>query len=85
MKRAPELKVITANIQPVHMAILEGDEEIFFTEQRRLEERFNGIPSISALKAFSKPIPKLPKSSTALRASGRGRVNQKFYGISFAE
>ncbi len=27
----PQLKVITANIQPVHMAIMEGEQEIFFT------------------------------------------------------
>lgn len=52
VKRAPELKVITANIQSVHMAILEGEEEIFFTEQRRLEERFNGIPLFIRPKSF---------------------------------
>lgn len=40
----PQLKVITANIQPVHMAIMEGEEEIFFTEQQALAERFNGVP-----------------------------------------
>ena len=27
----PQLSVITANIQPVHMAIMEGEQEIFFT------------------------------------------------------
>ena len=30
----PQLKVITANIQPVHMAIMEGEQEIFFTEHQ---------------------------------------------------
>ena len=40
----PQLKVITANIQPVHMAIMEGEQEIFFTEQQALAERFNGVP-----------------------------------------
>ena len=29
----PQLKVITANIQPVHMAIMEGEEEILLSEQ----------------------------------------------------
>jgi 23S rRNA (uracil747-C5)-methyltransferase len=56
-KRAPELKVVTANIQPVHMAILEGDEEIFFTEQRRLEERLNGIPLYIRPKSFFQTNP----------------------------
>ena len=43
-ERLPQLKVITANIQPVHMAIMEGEEEIFFTDQQALAERFNGVP-----------------------------------------
>ncbi len=40
----PQLKVITANIQPVHMAIMEGEQEIFFTEQQALGEVFNEVP-----------------------------------------
>ncbi|EIJ71837.1 putative 23S rRNA methyluridine methyltransferase [Pasteurella bettyae CCUG 2042] len=39
--KLPQLKVITANIQPQPAAILEGEKEIFFTEQQVLEERFN--------------------------------------------
>ncbi|MDP3464603.1 MAG: 23S rRNA (uracil(747)-C(5))-methyltransferase RlmC [Sulfuricurvum sp.] len=49
---SPALKVITANIQPVHMAILEGEEEIFLTEETRLEERLNGIPLFIRPKSF---------------------------------
>jgi 23S rRNA (uracil747-C5)-methyltransferase len=59
IKRAPDLKVITANIQPVHMAILEGEEEIFLTEQRRLEERFNGIPLYVRPKSFFQTNPEV--------------------------
>jgi len=59
MKRAPDLKVITANIQPVHMAILEGEEEIFLSEQRRLEERFNGIPLYIRPKSFFQTNPEV--------------------------
>lgn len=40
----PQLKVISANIQPVHMAIMEGEREIWLTEQRALAENFNGVP-----------------------------------------
>jgi 23S rRNA (uracil747-C5)-methyltransferase len=57
IQRAPELKVITANIQSVHMAILEGEEEIFLTEQRRLEERLNGIPLYIRPKSFFQTNP----------------------------
>ncbi|MBD3809437.1 MAG: 23S rRNA (uracil(747)-C(5))-methyltransferase RlmC [Sulfuricurvum sp.] len=59
LKRSPELKVVTANIQPVHMAILEGDEEIFFTEARRLEERFNGVPLFIRPKSFFQTNPEV--------------------------
>lgn len=56
---APEIKVITVNIQPVHMAILEGDEEIFLTEQTRLEENFNGIPLFIRPKSFFQTNPEV--------------------------
>lgn len=40
----PQLKVISVNLQPVHMAIMEGETEIFLTEEQALAERFNGVP-----------------------------------------
>ncbi|MGS9235731.1 23S rRNA (uracil(747)-C(5))-methyltransferase RlmC, partial [Salmonella enterica subsp. enterica serovar Infantis] len=40
----PQLRVITANIQPVHMAILEGETEIYLTDQQALADRFNDVP-----------------------------------------
>lgn len=43
-ERLPQLKVITVNIQPVHMAIMEGETEIFLTEQQALVESFNDVP-----------------------------------------
>lgn len=43
-ERLPQLKVITVNIQPLHMAIMEGETEIFLTEQQALAERFNDVP-----------------------------------------
>ncbi len=43
-QQLPQLKLITANIQPVHMAIMEGEKEIFLTEQQALAENFNGVP-----------------------------------------
>ena len=42
-RKLPQLSVISANIQPVAMAILEGEQEIIFTDEV-LEETFNGIP-----------------------------------------
>lgn len=36
--------MISINLQPQHAAILEGEQEIFLTEQQFLPENFNGIP-----------------------------------------
>lgn len=57
LAEAPELKVVTVNIQPVHMAVLEGDEEIFLTDEKRLEERFNGISLYIRPKSFFQTNP----------------------------
>ncbi|QDY41485.1 23S rRNA (uracil(747)-C(5))-methyltransferase RlmC [Candidatus Pantoea soli] len=43
-QQLPQLQVISANIQPVHMAILEGEEEIALTSRQALEENFNQVP-----------------------------------------
>ncbi|MEW5838749.1 MAG: 23S rRNA (uracil(747)-C(5))-methyltransferase RlmC [Pseudomonadota bacterium] len=39
----PGLAVVSANLQPVHQAILEGEEEIILSEQSSLTMRLNGI------------------------------------------
>lgn len=57
ISKIPDLKVVTVNIQPVHMAILEGEEEIFLTEETRIEERFNGIPLFIRPKSFFQTNP----------------------------
>ncbi|UCZ75509.1 23S rRNA (uracil(747)-C(5))-methyltransferase RlmC [Dickeya zeae] len=43
-QQLPQLTVISANIQPVHQAILEGEQEIPLTPAQALEERFNQVP-----------------------------------------
>ena len=43
-QQLPQLSVISANIQPVHMAILEGDEEIALTENQALADQLNHVP-----------------------------------------
>ncbi|RKQ39656.1 23S rRNA (uracil(747)-C(5))-methyltransferase RlmC [Enterobacter sp. R1(2018)] len=56
-QQLPQLKVISANIQPVHMAIMEGEQEIPLTEQRALEERFNGVPLYIRPQSFFQTNP----------------------------
>jgi len=40
----PQLTVISVNIQPVHMAIMEGEQEIILSDASALAESFNRIP-----------------------------------------
>lgn len=53
----PSISVISANIQPVHMAILEGEQEIFLTDEQRLPEQFNDVPLYIRPKSFFQTNP----------------------------
>jgi len=67
----PQLLVITANIQPVHMAIMEGEQEIFFTEQQALAETFNDVPLWIRPQSFFQTNPTV---ASALYATARDWV-----------
>ncbi|MCW9733427.1 23S rRNA (uracil(747)-C(5))-methyltransferase RlmC [Avibacterium sp. 20-15] len=58
----PQIKVVSLNIQPKHAAILEGEEEIFLTEQKQLEENFNQIPLFIRPQGFFQTNPKVAES-----------------------
>ncbi|QSX41353.1 23S rRNA (uracil(747)-C(5))-methyltransferase RlmC [Shewanella cyperi] len=57
LARWPGIKVVSVNLQPVHMARLEGEEEIFLTEATRLEEVFNAVPLFIRPKSFFQTNP----------------------------
>ncbi|WP_446469482.1 23S rRNA (uracil(747)-C(5))-methyltransferase RlmC [Xenorhabdus stockiae] len=56
-EQLPQLTVISANIQPTHMAILEGEKEIIFTEKKMLKENFNNIPLYIRPRSFFQTNP----------------------------
>jgi 23S rRNA (uracil747-C5)-methyltransferase len=58
-QQLPQLKVISANIQPVHMAIMEGELEIPLTEQQALEEQFNQVPLYIRPQSFFQTNPQV--------------------------
>lgn len=58
----PQLAVISVNIQPVHMAILEGEQEIVLTEKTFLDEYFNDIPLHVRPKGFFQTNPDVAAS-----------------------
>ena len=64
----PEIKVVSVNIQPVHMARLEGDTEIFLTDNQLLEEEFNGIPLFQRPKSFFQTNPAVAEQLYATAA-----------------
>lgn len=69
----PQLKVISVNIQPVHMAIMEGEREIFLTDQQALAEKFNGVPLAIRPQSFFQTNPTV---ASQLYATARDWVRQ---------
>ncbi|WP_338591764.1 23S rRNA (uracil(747)-C(5))-methyltransferase RlmC [Shewanella khirikhana] len=70
----PAIKVVSVNLQPVHMARLEGEEEIFLTEATRLEEVFNGVPLFIRPKSFFQTNPEVAASLYATAANWVGEL-----------
>lgn len=58
-QQLPQLQVISANIQPVHMAILEGEEEMALTPEQALPERFNDVPLYIRPQSFFQTNPQV--------------------------
>lgn len=56
-EQLPQLRVISVNIQPVHMAILEGDTEIILTDETALAERLNDVPLFIRPRGFFQTNP----------------------------
>lgn len=48
----PGLRVVSANLQPEHKAVLEGEQEIVLGERQRLTMRINGLPLHLMPKSF---------------------------------
>jgi 23S rRNA (uracil747-C5)-methyltransferase len=53
----PAIRVVSVNLQPAHMAVLEGEREILLTEQTRLAERLNDVPLYIRPKSFFQTNP----------------------------
>lgn len=50
--RWPELLVCSANIQPEHKAVLEGELEIILSQQHRLRVELNDVPLYLSVQSF---------------------------------
>ncbi|MGF1736413.1 23S rRNA (uracil(747)-C(5))-methyltransferase RlmC [Photobacterium satsumensis] len=69
----PQVKVVSVNVQPIHMARLEGEEEIFLTETQHLVEQFNAVPLVIRPKSFFQTNPKVAEK---LYATARDWVKE---------
>lgn len=58
----PAVKVITANIQPIHQAIIEGEEEIVLTEQSVIIHSFDEFKLALGARSFFQVTPEMAKS-----------------------
>ncbi|MDR3433101.1 MAG: 23S rRNA (uracil(747)-C(5))-methyltransferase RlmC [Rouxiella aceris] len=74
LQQLSDLQVVSANIQPVHMAILEGEQEIALTEQQALEEQFNQVPLFIRPQSFFQTNPQV---AAALYATARDWVAER--------
>lgn len=72
-QQLPQLTVISANIQSVHMAILEGEREIILTSEQMLAENFNQVPLYIRPQSFFQTNPQV---AAALYATARDWVAQ---------
>ena len=85
-QQLPQLAVISANIQPVHMAIMEGEREIALTEQQALEEQFNQVPLFIRPQSFFQTNPQVAADLYAtardwVRALGIDSMWDLFCGV----
>ncbi|SQD05545.1 23S rRNA (uracil-5-)-methyltransferase [Escherichia coli] len=80
-EQLPQLKVITVNIQPVHMAIMEGETEIYLTEQQALAERFNDVPLWIRPQSFFQTNPAVASQLYATARDWYGSCRLNICGI----
>jgi 23S rRNA (uracil747-C5)-methyltransferase len=57
----PAIKVITANIQPIHQAIIEGNEEIVLTNDSVIIHQFDEFQLAMGAKSFFQVTPEIAK------------------------
>ena len=56
-----KIKVITANIQPIHQAIIEGDEEVVLTNDRVIIHQFDEFQLALGARSFFQVTPQVAK------------------------
>lgn len=68
-KERPSLKVITANIQPEHKAVLEGEEEIVLSQEQNITHSFGSVHVNLGPRSFFQVTPAMAQE--LYEAAGR--------------
>jgi 23S rRNA (uracil747-C5)-methyltransferase len=74
---ANKIKVVTANIQPVHQAILEGDEEIVLSPAQEIIHQFDEFQLALGARSFFQVTPAIAKKLYAAVADSISRDQPK--------
>jgi 23S rRNA (uracil747-C5)-methyltransferase len=61
-KMNPKISTVTANIQPLHQAIFEGDEEIVLTESNTIEHKFGDVTLKLGPRSFFQVTPEVAEA-----------------------
>ena len=72
LQQLPALQVVTANLQPRHMAVLEGEEELHLAGAEALAERLNDVPLYLRPRSFFQTHPEV---AARLYATARAWVD----------
>jgi 23S rRNA (uracil747-C5)-methyltransferase len=86
LERLPELRCLSVNLQPVHKAILEGDEEIFLTDATAIPHRVGADALEVDPRAFVQTNQRIAAelyrtAAEWVRAAGGGRFLELFCGL----
>ena len=71
------VSVVTANIQPVHQAILEGDEEIILTSKKMINHQFDEFNLLLGPRSFFQVTPEIARKlySTLALELEKNKIN----------
>ncbi|MCL4157467.1 UNVERIFIED_CONTAM: hypothetical protein GTU68_063214 [Idotea baltica] len=69
LEQIPQLKVVSANIQPTPHQILEGDEEILLSENSFIWQKYNGLSLAFAPGSFMQVTPEVAEQLYAKAAA----------------
>jgi len=76
-ERNPQVRSVSATIQPIHAAMREGDQEYFFTEEKTVRETVNDFTLFYGAKSFIQVNPLIKQSLYQTAANWAQNANEQ--------